>query len=451
MDTSAENKIVYIVHAIDTEGPLYESLAAKFERLRDTFGIDKDIEPTWENFRKLQNGKIPLDGKEEFIASAFSSHLVDYNDTWEKLDRMLMKIMSPDFRNKLPDSFGGGWVYNWHCMDHVGYEANPRRRDIGYHNIFDHYREMIDRTQSRQDGLHWHFHPMSTYREAHRCATSYVNSPHLYESLCRRIIERQWFPAVFRAGFQAERPDSHLFLEQWVPFDLSNMAKRDDAELLQLQVDLRDGRFGDWRLAPDDWSVYQPHHDNYQLKGSCRRWIARSLNLRTRIGNITQDEVSKAFARADQEHPTLMGLNNHDWRDMAVEIEDVRVMIERAARQFPRVRFKYSEAVHAFRGVIYGSESAGDPLELDVRLLRDDKHLRLEVETVSGQVFGPQPFLAIKTRSQRFIHDNFDFDTSLRKWFYPFDSETVLPDDVAAIGVAANDCYGRTVVKTLMA
>ena len=189
MAKSMDNKIVYIVHAVDTEGPLYESLAAKFERLKETFGVDKEIEPTWENFRKLQNGEIQLGGNEAFIANAFSAHLVDYNDTWERLDRMLLKIMSPDFRNKLPDSFGGGWIFNWHCLDHVGYEVNPRRRDIGYHNIFDHYHDMIERTGSRQDGLHWHFHPMSTYREAHRCATSYVNSPHLYESLCRRIIE----------------------------------------------------------------------------------------------------------------------------------------------------------------------------------------------------------------------------------------------------------------------
>ena len=34
---------VLIVHAIDTEGPLYESFTAKFDRLNDLFNI-KDIE-----------------------------------------------------------------------------------------------------------------------------------------------------------------------------------------------------------------------------------------------------------------------------------------------------------------------------------------------------------------------------------------------------------------------
>ena len=33
--------------------------------------------------------------------------------------------------------------FNWHCLDHVGYEINPRRRDMGYHNIFDHYQQIV--------------------------------------------------------------------------------------------------------------------------------------------------------------------------------------------------------------------------------------------------------------------------------------------------------------------
>ena len=47
------------------------------------------------------------------------------------------------FRNKDKDSFGKNWIFNWHCLDHVGYKNNPRRRDIGYHKIFDHYRKTL--------------------------------------------------------------------------------------------------------------------------------------------------------------------------------------------------------------------------------------------------------------------------------------------------------------------
>ena len=57
-------KIVYIVHAIDTEGPLYESTKATFERLENTFGIK--MEPTYENLEKLRNKVVDLGGKIDF-------------------------------------------------------------------------------------------------------------------------------------------------------------------------------------------------------------------------------------------------------------------------------------------------------------------------------------------------------------------------------------------------
>ena len=50
--------VINVVHCIDTEGPLYESLFAKFERLDDLFGIK--IDPTQQNFEKLQKQEFDL-------------------------------------------------------------------------------------------------------------------------------------------------------------------------------------------------------------------------------------------------------------------------------------------------------------------------------------------------------------------------------------------------------
>ena len=33
-------KEVYFVHAVDTEGPLYESLDAKFDRIKNIYNVD---------------------------------------------------------------------------------------------------------------------------------------------------------------------------------------------------------------------------------------------------------------------------------------------------------------------------------------------------------------------------------------------------------------------------
>ncbi len=73
----------------------------------------------------------------------------------------------------------------------------------------------------------------------------------------------------------------------------------------------------------------------------------------------------------------------------------------------------------------------------------------LIVKTKSGKVFGPQPFLAIDTQGQRYIHDNFDFDTEDGTWFYAIHSDSLLIEDVKRLGVAANDAFGRTHVSSI--
>lgn len=440
-----QEKVVYIVHCIDTEGPLYESTEAKFERLRNIFAVD--LEPTRDNLEKLKRKEIDLDGKEDVVARTFSDHLGNYKETWDQVDEMLLRVMSEGFRSRVTDSDGGGWIFNWFCLDHVDYVNNPRRRDIGYHNVFDHYREMVSETGSFQDGIHWHFHPMSMYRDAHRCATSYTNSPHLYETLCRRILDRDWFPSVFRAGFTAERPDSNWFLEQWIPFDISNRSVNDPG--MAQQSDFVNGRFGDWRLAPDDWSVYHPSHDNYQLPGDCRRWIARALNVLNRIASLTQTEVNKAFARANEGLPTIMGVACHDYRELSTEVEEIRRMVANSAKTYPDVKFRFAEAKDAFQKAIYGDVADIRPVELDCRLISDANKMFLDVNVKSGEVFGPQPFLAFKLKSGRYVQENFDFDLTPTRWTYTFDQESLLPGDLESIGIAAADKFGNTFVTKL--
>src|SRR3989338_1212748 len=96
-------KIVYIVHCVDTEGPLTESLGATFERLYELFGIS--LEPTVENLRKIQNKQIDFGDKTGVISEVFNQHNLNYHDSWERIDAMLYTIMSAEFRRRVLDSF----------------------------------------------------------------------------------------------------------------------------------------------------------------------------------------------------------------------------------------------------------------------------------------------------------------------------------------------------------
>jgi len=436
---------VYVVHCIDTEGPLHEAVTATFERLKAIFGLD--LEPSTALLRQLQAGEMDLDGIENAVQKVVAPHLLAYNNTWDKVDAMLERIMAPAFRSQMPDSAGGGWIYNWFCVDHVGYGNNPRRRDLGYLNIFDHYQAILRESGSPQDGLYFHFHPHSFCHEAHRCATHWWStSDSLFQILCRRVIERRWFPAVNRPGFHVIRPDSHWFLEQFIPFDYSSQSMVqtvDDAA----QSGLRGGRLGDWRRAPVTWEPYHPSADDYQVPGSCRRWIARCLNVGTRYRLITEADVRQAFSEAREGKPVVLSVTNHDFRDMTPDINEVRALLQKVAPEFPDVSFLYADAVEAMRRALRLPVQSS--CELDITLNSVDPSTHVMVVESPTPTFGPQPWLALKTTTGSYHHDNFDIDVPFHRWQYVFDADTFPLSKLVAVGVAANNASGSTTVALL--
>lgn len=437
--------VVHVVHCIDAEGPLYESLEATFERLRHIFHVD--LEPSKDLLSKLQSREVDLNGLESAVQKVLAPQLLNYNDTWDKVDLMLYDALSPKFRNQVPDSQGNGWIYNWHCVDHIDFEVNPRRRDIGYHNIFDHYMQILNETHSDHDGMHFHFHPHPIVKHAHLCATHWLApSNKLYQVLSRRIIDRQWFPSVNRPGFQVNRPDSNWFLEQFIPFDFASLALESIDEDGQ-QFDFSGGRSGDWRRAPKTWTPYHPSHDDYQTPGNCRRWIARCLNIGTRSYLLTEKEVREAFEEAQEGKPVVMAFADHDFRDIRNNVRSVQDMLKKVSEDFPRVELIYSEAVNAMRKALSLQHLPRCNLELTLEPVDNKAHI-LTVRS-DTPTFGPQPYLAIKTVTQDYHHDNFDFQIPDQMWTYTFDSETLPLRAVEKIGVATNNAYGVTTVANL--
>ena len=438
-------RTVHVVHCIDTEGPLHESLDATFQRLREIFKLD--LAPSADLLKRLQAGTEKLGGLEGAVRKVVDPHLLAYNDTWDKVDAMLADCLSPRFREAGRDSAGGGWIYNWFCVDHVDYEVNPRRRDIGYHHVYDHYRALLRDTGSRQDGLHFHYHPHNARKEAHHCATHWwAESDSLHQVLSRRVIDRQWFPAVNRPGFHVTRPDSHWFLEQYVPFDYASQAILPTDED-RAQAGVGSGRLGDWRRAPATWEPYHPAPDDYQVPGSCRRWIARCLNIGTRYRLLTERDVRQAFAEAREGKPVVLAVTNHDFRDMRPDVDGVRDLLATVAPDFPEVSFRFSEAAAALREA--ERLAPQPPCELEVSLRRvDDATTVLDV-TSRVPTFGPQPWLALKTAAGTYHTDNFDIDVPFHRWQYVFDEETFPLRALSAIGVAANNAFGVTTVSLI--
>ncbi len=436
--------IVYIVHHIDTEGPLHEPIQEVFKRIETILGVSLNLFPSLQNLKKIQAGQV--ENLSKSIADAARSiadpHLLGFKSTWSEVDEMLYRITSKKYRNSLRDSFGNGWIYNWHILDHIGFVTNERRRDLGYLNIFNHYEQILKETDSKEDELHWHFHPVPFFREAHIPATSYENSFYeLHQVMCRRLIEKHWFPRINRAGFHTVRPDSNFFLEQWIPFDASNQSMIDENE--QVQKDAINGRFGDWKEAPSDWSLYHPDLYDWRKPGNLKRVIAKCLNLKTRFRNISENELTTAFRKAQRENSKVyVGVTNHDFREMSVEIEAFYSLLTSVARNYSDVKFRFSGALHAFRDVLGYLPDEIEKNRIEIKTQINDEVLTVEV--VAGTLYGSQPYLALKSTTGTYWHDNFDFGKPAKEFFYTFDRNTVALDALSTIAVAANDKYGNT-------
>lgn len=440
---------VHIVHHIDTEGPLCEPLDELFERIENTLGVSLNLLPTIENLRAIQSGKVELSSKEntELLQKLTNPNLLNFKNNWGEVDEMLDRVLSEQFRNSFKDSKGNGWIYNWHILDHVGFETNPRGRAMGYNQVFNFYKLKLNTPAAKKDSIQWHFHPVPFNRAAHTSATSYMNSAYeLQQVMCRRLIDHNWFPVVNRAGFHTVRPDSNWWLEQWLPFDASNQATESDNTAFNDNIN---GRFGDWRGAPDTWEIYHPHPADWRKKGNMNRAIARCLNMNTRFRNIDSSELKKAFDRALKTgQDVYVGITNHDFREMSTEITDFYKLLKPVAEQYEGVDFEFSETIHAFRACLGYSEEIIKDEAIDFSIVLDNNTLKVKLN--NGTFFGPQPFIGILTKEGRYLTDNFNFgEPDSGEFYYTFDFLTIPLEHIKTIAVASNDKYGNTCIKRI--
>jgi len=204
-----------------------------------------------------------------------------------------------------------------------------------------------------------------------------------------------------------------------------------------------DNRFGDWSRASSSWRGYHPSHDDYQEIGSCKRMIFRCLNVGTRFRNLTTDHVHDAFLEARSTGGAILSFADHDYRDIRSDVAFVRAMLRAIKKQYPDVMVKYAGAEEAAMSLLGYSEQLPPKLKLE---LRDNRFL---VEVISGNIFGPQPFLAILTNEGRYYHDNFDIVEPRRKWTYVLDDQTIPVQNLSKIGVGTAGRQGKSYVGVI--
>ncbi len=415
--------VVYVVHAVDVEGPMTETSEATFERMQ-AYGLPKTIPATERNLRLIQQGKFEgidkgLAGKLKIV---FNPHSLGYLTCWKEIDDILSECTSEAFRTKYCSSDGSPYTFSWFVYDHhEGFTDNPRFHEVGTHKIFDHYMDLFLKKNEFNDGVYWHYHHPSINGHALEANTCWTNSTTHEEIIARRIIERKWYFSCFRAGLHLERNDVSRWLEMFFPFDFSARYTEDDSVYPP-------GSDFDWRGCPNKWGAWHPDWSDYRKQGGMRRWLFRCTDLWTYLNILTEEEVSEAFEQALQNGDSVLTYYNHDYRDIRYEIRGGYEVIRKVAERYPDVEWKFVTAVEAAQSHL-GFQP--DKPKLTCELNGDLLHVRCK-----GKIFGPQPFLAIQERNC-FFRDNFT-DEGNNTWAYRFRNL----NDVAAFGVAANSPSG---------
>lgn len=431
--------ILYVAHCVDTEGPLDESLEATFLRLNDIYQVS--VKPTATNLEMIQKGTAPFiqNHQRREAAKTFAPQNLSYLRNWDQIDKVMENYFSQRFRDKLRDDFGQEWVTSWFVMDHEHYQPNPRRKAIGAGVIHDHYRQLIDRFGPVRDEIQYHFHPSSVSKNPVGAATSYSNSlPRINSDLAMRLITFDWFPSAFRPGFHSLRPDSHLWIEQWFPFDYSNQS----FETLEHQPDFSGGRFGDWRRAPRTWLGYKPDVRDYQIPGALNRTIFRCLNVGSRLRELGKVHIEQAFVEAIQNGSAILAFTNHDFRDIRTDVAATVEKIRQVQEKFPQVRLRFETASEAAR-MHLGLGTSMPRLEVEL----NEESLRVRVNR--AELHSHQPFLAIQSRDGSFVADNLDQDFPSEDFSYSFDDQTIKLGSVKNLGVAVVGKNGKSATALL--
>jgi hypothetical protein len=348
---------VLVVHAVDTEGPLGG------------------------NARRLPNGDP------------------EFFDAWPQILESLRQLTASAWRRDHCDSLGRPYRFNWFIMDFTGFRTNPKNRVADYHDTWDNIHSLdVD-----LDGRYWHYHVPPDSGIGDEWSATWLTSNEANVVLSRRLLERGAFPAAFRAGGTIEDEAASQWLERAVPIDYSNRVSarsHPGADLYHFN----------WHGAPAAWGSYHPARGDVFRPGSMRRFVYRSIDLRSRYNDVTPEILDEVFAEVARtgEHRVL-SFFSHDNRDMRPETYDVHELLVAAAERHG-VPWESCTAIDAHRR-FHGFAAA--PLSLTLDVTNDAIVLHAD-----GEPLQHEPFVAAELDDHRFVR-LFPVPAGERRWCVP--------------------------------
>lgn len=366
--------------------------------------------------------------------------ITNFLENWKGIDTIfLSKMFSKKLRFSFPDSKNNPVIFTWFMLNWTGFRTNPVFHDFGYNKVFDHYKKRWgNEIRHFGDEIAWHYHHPALSGIGNEWGLNWLDNREYENVLCRLLIDRNFFPLCYRSGGTIEDDLQSNWLEQWIPFDYSNRNcpdlnwEKEEADGRKIKDILR------WQKAPADWSFYHPSVKDHTQKGQMKRFIAKSLDIKSGAHSITENHVVEAFEEAEQGKDIIFSGFEHDYRDHSEDILQVMKWISEVSKE---------------TNIEYLYVSASEAIKLAAKLPKNEK-IKLNIIKTSNKLsvtsnkplFNPQPFLAIK------------YSQDLYRWLPMFKLEDLVweynltkNDKGKKMGVAAHDQTGNTFIETFTA
>lgn len=303
------------------------------------------------------------------------------------------QVMDPASRNNYLDSQGSPIRYSWFLMT-----AEPYCQSFDgdcltvYDALLDNWAAEIGQWG---DDLQLHYHNY-VWSDRDGDGIFYWNQnlvfdqANLEKMLNQLLIERSFFPTMYRGGWTWENNALSQFLNNVMPFDFSSFPPLQNQDVGNDPV----GNIYDWSRAPTTWGWYHPSPTDYQTPGDSNRrmFTCRSYTEFNR-------ELDTAFQTAKNENRKVVVCDYlHNTAYMIPHLNSIynELLAQSAAEEVP---FRYVTASQAAREAI-GTNDTTAP-ELTLSLVQEDTTATLHI--TSSETLYSNPYVAIKTGTGAYL------------------------------------------------
>ncbi len=301
----------------------------------------------------------------------------EFMDNWGDIERSLKQLTSRAFRRQWADAFGNPYMYNWFIMDFTGFRTNPKKRTAIYNDTYDHFKKF----PTSGDGFYWHYHHPPRSGAGDTWSSSWHSSDEYSNILLHRLVERGDWPEAFRAGGTIEDNACSLWLEDTIMIDYSNRVSGKAKPTRNIND-------FNWYGAPDHWGFYHPSRSNVLRRGNLRRYLVRSVDLWSRLHELTVAEVEEAFLQtARSRQPAILSFFSHDHRDMNDETRYAISLVKLVSRRHS-IPWRVCNALEAVQRA-----DKIRPTKVSVKVRRSGQSLQLHLSQPIYQQF---PWLGAK-------------------------------------------------------